>query len=272
MISVERYLDRIGHRGALIATEDTLASLHAAHSEAIPFENLDIHLGKALSSDIAALFAKMVLHRRGGYCFEQNGLFAAMLERIGFKVRPVLGRTTFGAKAPRPRGHLLSLVETGGRTWIADVGFGGHGLLEPVPFEMGRSHRAGGETYRVIASGNRGLELEMQTPDGWVSLYWFDEMPCYPVDVDVMNFYHSHSMDSFFYNNRVVASARRDRRLMLTNNEMKIVRGGDVEIRLIEDEATYLRVLLDDFDIELPPDAHAELRPHPSIGPASQVA
>lgn len=265
MVSIERYFERIRYGGSATPDEAVLAALHLAHAQAIPFENLDIHLGKAIGSDVSGLFTKMVLNRRGGYCFEQNGLFGAMLERLGFRTRHALGRVTFGAQVPRPRGHLLNLVEIGSRRWIADVGFGGYGLLEPVPFEPGREHRAGGETYRIVNAAGAGFELEMKGMEGWKSLYWFDETPCYAADVDVMNFYHSHSPASFFHQNRVVALAGRDRRVMLTNDELKVVRGGTAETRLIADEDAYCRVLAEEFGIELPGDPVADLRPHPSI-------
>ena len=263
MVDVDRYLERIGYSGSLKPTEETLAGLHLAHAEAIPFENLDIHLGKPISGDIEALFDKMVVCRRGGYCFEQNGLLSAMLEKLGFNLRRAMGRTTFNSPVPRPRGHLLSLVDVGGRCFIADVGFGGHGLLEPVPLERGAAHSVGGEIYRVVESAGNGMELEVMTGDAWKSLYWFDTSPCYPADVEVMNFYHSHSTDSFFNQNRVVALARRDCRRVMMNGEMKIVRGSAVETRLIEDEGAYRKALAEEFGLVL--DASARLRPHPAL-------
>lgn len=265
MISVDRYLERIGYSGTLKLSAEVLGALHLAHSEAVPFENLDIHLGRAIPGDPQALYDKMVVNRRGGYCFEQNGLFADMLERLGFRLRRVLGRTTFGAPAPRPRGHLLSLVEVEGRPWIADVGFGGHGLLEPVPFEIGPVHRSGDAAYRIVHSAGGGLELEMQAEAGWKSLYWFDEAPCYQIDIDVMNFYHSHSADSFFYQNRVVALAGRECRKTLTNAELKTISGSKTEARLIADEESYVKVLADEFGIVLPPEGVVSLRPHPAF-------
>lgn len=188
MLSTERYLDRIGHGGGAVPSEAALIALHAAHAQTIPFENLDIHLGRPISGEVAVLFDKMVLHRRGGYCFEQNGLFGAMLEEMGFHLRPLLGRTTFGSSVPRPRGHLLNLVEIGSRHWLADVGFGGHGLIEPVPFEIGRVHRVEDNAYRVTEAPGGGFELSMADGGAWKSLYWFDRSPCYPVDVELVNF------------------------------------------------------------------------------------
>jgi len=265
MISIDRYLERIGYSGSRSPTQDLLSALHLAHAETIPFENLDIHFGRPIRNDLEGLVDKLVVRRRGGYCFEQNGLFAAMLDGLGFRLRKVLGRATFGAPSPRPRGHLLSLVEVGSRRWIADVGFGGYGLLEPVPFEIGRLHTAGGETYRIVHVETGGFELEMKETECWKSLYWFDETLCYPVDIDIMNFYHSYSPDSFFHQNRVVALARRGLRKTLTNGELKIIRGTTVESLKIKDEDAYRRVLTKDFGIELPADCSSSIRPRPDI-------
>lgn len=263
MGDVDQYLERIAYSGSLNPSEETLAALHLAHAEAVPFENLDIHLGRPISGDLEVVFDKMIVRGRGGYCFEQNGLFSAMLEKLGFRLRRAMGRTTFGSPVPRPRGHLLSLVDVDHRTFIADLGFGGHGLLEPVPLERDVFHSVGGETYRVVDSAGGGMELEVMAGDAWKSLYWFDTSPCYPADVDVMNFYHSHSTDSFFNQNRVVALARRDCRRVMMNGEMKTVRGSGVETRQIADEITYRQVLADEFGIVL--DASARLRPHPAM-------
>lgn len=266
---IEQYLARIGQPFDIKTTEESLASIHLGHTENIPFENLDIHLGKPISSNINHLFEKMVLSKRGGYCFEQNGLLAAMLDMVGFKVRPVLGRTTFGASSPRPRGHLLSLVNIGDRTWIADVGFGGYGLLEPVPFELDSIYQGGGEDYRVVAAPAGGFELEMRDEEAWKSLYWFDTNPCYSVDIDVVNFYHSHAPESFFHQNRVIALARRDGRWMLTNAELKTIRNSRITISQIRDEAEYIQVLSETFGIDIA-DNRSRLRAHPAIPAVSE--
>lgn len=259
MISLPEYLKRIGlPHGPAEASEAALQTIHAAHAGSIPFENLDIHLGRPISNDLDAIFEKLVRQRRGGYCFEQNALLAAVLTELGFHTQLVLGRVTFGAKTPRPRGHLAVLAELNGRRWLADVGFGGYGLIEPVPFVPEVSQVAGGEVYRLTASAG-GWELLMQTGADWKSLYWFDEAPCYPVDISILNFYHAHCPESVFNQNRVVALAARQERRLLTNEEFKVIRQGVATTHRVADEEEYRLVLRQQFGIEL--SAAEQLRP-----------
>src|ERR1044072_486231 len=97
MIDVEMYLQRIGYDGPVLPTARVLSALHRAHLVAVPFENLDIHLGRRLTLDEDALFDKVVKRRRGGFCYEVNSLFAALLRRIGFEVTLLSARVARGA-------------------------------------------------------------------------------------------------------------------------------------------------------------------------------
>jgi N-hydroxyarylamine O-acetyltransferase len=127
-VDLVAYLARIDYAERLDPTVATLRNLHFAHATQIPFENLDILLGHPISLDLAALASKLVTARRGGYCFEQNTLFAAVLESLGFVVTRLAARVRFGSTAIRPRSHMLLSVAIDGVEWLADVGFGGEGL------------------------------------------------------------------------------------------------------------------------------------------------
>src|SRR4051812_34925996 len=117
------YLERIGYRGTLRPDRATLKALQRAHRLAIAFENLDIPLGRGIALAPGRLFEKIVTGRRGGYCFEQNGLFLAMLGALGFAARPLLARVWLGAEAVPGRTHTLNLVRLDGAELIVDVGF-----------------------------------------------------------------------------------------------------------------------------------------------------
>lgn len=262
MIDLSAYLHRIGlPLEPLPPTAATLQAVHAAHGRSIPFENLDIHLGRPISTELDVIFEKLVRRRRGGYCFEQNALLAAVLTALGFSTRLVLGRVTFGSRVPRPRGHLAVLVEVAGQPWLADVGFGGYGLIEPLRLAPDAEQAAGGETYRTSAGAAGGWEVLMRTQEGWKSLYWFDEAPCYPIDVAVLNFYHLHCPESTFNQNRVVALAELGCRRLLTNDEFKVIRPEGTHTYRVADEAEYRQVLAAEFGIELSP--AEQLRPRP---------
>ena len=131
-IDFKAYAARINYKGDFAPTLDTLRAVHLAHATHIPFENLDILLGRPIRLDIESITAKLIHGRRGGYCFEQNALFAAVLEAAGFGVKRLAARVRMGAAEVRPRSHMLLCVEAEGERWLADVGFGGEGLLLPV--------------------------------------------------------------------------------------------------------------------------------------------
>ena len=142
------YLDRVGFEGPARPDAATLIALHRAHLYAIPYENFDVQFGRPLTIDPEAAFEKIVGRRRGGWCYEMNGLFASALEAIGFTVtrlaggvrRDLMGEVMVG-------NHLVLKVDLEGGPWIADVGFG-DGVLEPFPLSEGPIE-AGGFSYRM---------------------------------------------------------------------------------------------------------------------------
>src|SRR5262249_54590872 len=130
---LDAYLRRIGYAGERRPTAAVLQQLHLAHATHIPFENLDILLGRPIRLDLEGLQAKLVRGQRGGYCFEHNTLFAAALEQIGFRLTRLGARVRFRVTRLLPRVHMALKVDVEGEAWLADVGFGGEGLLLPVP-------------------------------------------------------------------------------------------------------------------------------------------
>ena len=144
---VEPYLARVGYDGPLTPSVETLRALHRAHLLSISYENLDIHLGRRMELDPARIYAKLVERKRGGWCFEMNGLFAGVLRELGFAVTMVAG-TVGGARhgQGRPGNHLVLVVSLD-RPWLVDVGFG-DGFLEPLPLEPG-SYTGHGFEFRL---------------------------------------------------------------------------------------------------------------------------
>src|SRR5690349_12639194 len=137
MAWLDDYFERVDYRGPTEVSLDTLRGLHTAHVFHIPFENLDIHMGRPIKLDPPALIDKLIYHRRGGYCYEMNGLFSLVLETLGFKLDRLFARILFGASGLRPRSHQLSLVYLGSERYLADVGYGTRSLLAPLRFEEG---------------------------------------------------------------------------------------------------------------------------------------
>ena len=202
------YLHRTGAPTPRAADAATLAVLHRAHVAAVPFENLDVVLGRGVSVDLEQVQAKLVDRARGGYCYEQATLFGAVLERVGFAVDRVLARTGDPLEHPRPRSHLVLLVTspaTGDR-WLADVGFGS-GLLQPLALRADGPHRQGAWSYELVRGpGPRDTAWRLREHDGtgWTTIQTITEEPAYPVDVAVANENTSTSPGSPFTQRPVV--------------------------------------------------------------------
>ncbi|MCC3769101.1 arylamine N-acetyltransferase [Streptomyces sp. UNOC14_S4] len=224
------YMRRIGFEGQARLDGATLRALHRAHVAAFPFENLEILLGRPVRLDVAALQAKMVAVPRGGYCHEQNLLLAAVLERLGFSVTGIGARVRNGSAKPRPVTHFALAVELDGGRWLCDVGFGGEGLLEPLPLADGVRVRQGGWTFGIVREPTGLHVLRSLHPDGWFDLYTFGEEPRFPADCAVMNHYTATHPGSPFVSRAVVQRTEPGVRRSLVGSSFSVARSnGTVE-------------------------------------------
>jgi N-hydroxyarylamine O-acetyltransferase len=180
------YLTRIGHAGTLAATGETLHALHRRHVAAVPFENLDIPLGRGISTELDDVQDKLVRAGRGGYCYEHGVLFAATLDRLGYSVTRLLARVGPEESRPKPRTHMALHVRAEEGEWLADVGFGA-GLLEPLPWVDTVPRRQGGWTYRLTSRGERGWQVAERRGERWETLYGFVDEPVHASDVLMAN-------------------------------------------------------------------------------------
>jgi N-hydroxyarylamine O-acetyltransferase len=249
----DAYLARIGYEGSLAPTIETLKALHFAHVSAIPFENLDIVFGQTISLDLAHLQAKLVTARRGGYCFEQNALFAAVLESLGFDVVRLAARVRFGATEIRPRLHMLLEVKIGAGPWLADVGFGCSGPLYPISLVDLAENQQGAWAFRIRAEGDE-LILQSGESDGWLDLYAFTREPQYPVDYEIGNHYTSTHPHSPFVQNLVVQKGGLESRLILRNRERTLLKRTDKTTELIEGDLALVELLANCFGLHFPLD------------------
>jgi N-hydroxyarylamine O-acetyltransferase len=206
MVDLDAYLARIGLEG-----RPTLAELHTAHVGSFTFENLDPHRGVRVSLEPEDLEHKLVRDGRGGYCFEQNLLFASAAQQLGFEVEPMLARVRWGAPpgTVRPRGHLVLRVSRDGEVWHADVGFGGGTLLEPIPFGPGAEHEQAGWRFRVVAEGEE-LVLQSVSEGQWSDLYAFVPKAVPFVDLETSNWFTCAHPASPFVNGLLLSTQSRD--------------------------------------------------------------
>jgi len=255
-LDLDAYFDRIGYRGPRVPTLEVLHALTAAHAQAIPFENLDVCLGTSIELDADALFGKLVTRRRGGYCFEQNGLFLLMLAELGFAVTPLSGRVRLGR--PRDftpaRTHLFVRVALDGVAWLTDVGVGAASLTNAIRFDVEGEQPTAHETRRIVREEGRWFH-QIRYGDIWADVYEFtgEEMPF--IDRVVGNWYTSTHPQSHFRDKLMVARALPEgRRATILNREFTLrARDGRVETRTLSGDEELLAILAEHFGLVFPP-------------------
>jgi N-hydroxyarylamine O-acetyltransferase len=227
-----------------------LEALHLAHVTRIPFENLDIQLGLPIRLDLESLQAKLVHGGRGGYCFEHNTLFAAVLERLGFRLDTLEARVRLGNPELSSRAHMTLKVHLPEGPWLADVGFGGEGLLGPVPFG-GAEFRRFGDAHRLMAEGCRTV-LQSLKPEGWFDLYAAEPEPVHPIDRIVGNHFTSTYPASRFVTTLTAQLPTPEGRHVLRNRTYSVTRGGATDVRDVKDPDELLQLLREVFGLEFP--------------------
>jgi len=258
MVDIDAYLGRIGYGGVLAPTEACLIALHEAHLAAIPFENLDVVRGHGVRLDLPSLEAKLVRDRRGGYCFEHNTLFKAVLDRIGFGTQILIARVRLGLPPESgrvtARSHMVLKVETPGGSHIADVGFGANGLLRPIPLLPELVNHMPGAAFRLRQEGREWVLEGDVGSDSFSDCYAFTLEPQHSIDIEVANHYTATHPDSKFRLIPTAQQVRPDRRLALRGYRLEIHQHGTVETRELADEAERLALLAEEFGLSFPSD------------------
>lgn len=276
-MDLERYLRRIELAACPAADAEGLALLQLAHRQAIGFENLDVRLGRGIRIDSGAVFDKLVLRGRGGYCFEHNRLYSDALTLLGVENRPLLARVLLGIPAGvvPPRTHTLLLAQVEGRPWIADAGFGGS-YVPPMPLEHGaEAATPDGARHRLLCVGERGScagewRLERAGPvsatDGrcaphaeWQVQYVFDLSEVAQDDLEMSNHWTSTRPDTRFTSLHVASIVLPGGFAALSERQFTLYGQSGSETRVIEDAADYARTLRETFRIALSDDEAAAL-------------
>jgi N-hydroxyarylamine O-acetyltransferase len=250
-MDIKAYLNRINYHGALAPSADTLRELQIAHLLAVPFENLSIHSGEPIILDDQALFEKIVARRRGGYCYELNGLFAALLRSLGFKVEMLSAGVANSEAEFGPDFDHMTLLVTLEQRWLADVGFG-DSFLEPLLLDERGIQSQGERSYRIVPEGDYLILSQRETVGEWQAQYRFSLQPHRYADYAEMCHYHQTSPDSHFTKARICSRATPDGRVTLSG--MRLItttrEGGREEVAVADNDA-YAQLLSDHFGIDL---------------------
>ena len=247
-MDVDAFCERIGYDGARDPNADVLQALHRAFVLSVPFENLDIHLGRPILLDEAALFDKIVKRRRGGFCYEMNGLFAALLRALGFDVTLLSARVVgTDGKAGPEFDHLVLLVPLSERR-LADVGFG-DAFVHPLRLDASGEQPDDKGPCRIARDGGKRA-VERRTPEGaWKTLYFFTETPRRLDEFAGMCRYHQTSPDSPFTQKRFTTKPTGTGQVTLSEHTLIVTEQGTRTERELSGEEEYRSVLREQFDL-----------------------
>lgn len=253
-MDIRAYLDRIGYDRPVRLDVETLFGLQRTHLLTVPFENLDIHLGNPIQLNEQSLWDKIIIRKRGGFCYELNGMFAWLLKQIGFEVTYLNARVYNQAgKRGREFDHLTLLVRIPNdeTNWLADVGFG-DSFFEPLLFGYNGEQTQGSRAYRLEPVED-GIDLLRWDHDGgWGRQYFFDlQERAFPADYEASCKYHQTSPKSSFTREKVVSLATPDGRVTLDSKNLTITTNGKRIKRQLSGETEFQKLLKYYFGIEL---------------------
>ena len=248
-MDIEAYLERIDYRGSYAPTAQTLRDLQLAHLLTVPFENLSIHAGEQIVLEDEALFDKVVERRRGGFCYELNGLFAALLRALGFNVVMLSARVANAEGGFTPDFDHMVLKVLLDQRWLVDVGFGDT-FREPLLIDDSSVQEQIGRAYCIVSDDEYWTLMERKNGDEWKAQYRFNLQPYQYADYAEMCHYHHTSPESHFTQRRICSRATPGGRVTLS--EMRLIMttlGGDRQERVLTNEEEYVTMLRERFGI-----------------------
>lgn len=238
-VDLNAYFERIGYDGPCEPTMATLCAITRLHPDAIPFENLDVLLGRGISLAPADVAAKLITAGRGGYCYEQNGLLKRSLEGVGFQVQGLIARVQWmqpkGAP-PRPRSHMVLGVTLEGETWLVDAGFGGCVLTAPLRLFSDAVQETPHGRFRIVDVQTGGVverQVQADLSGHWSPLYQVAQGAWTDIDYEQVNYFTYTHPSSHFTWSMTVGRTTATARYALKNNRFtqRDVTGALVEQR-----------------------------------------
>jgi N-hydroxyarylamine O-acetyltransferase len=250
--NLDRYLARIGWSGSREPTLDTLAGVLGSHMRSIPFENLDVLLGRGVRIDLESVQEKLVVARRGGYCFEHGTIAQAALTHLGFAPAAHTARVILlRRREEAPLTHMVLTVPLAGRRFVVDPGFGGHAPLVPVPLCDGEEARHGYDRHRMVRRGDEWV-LEAIIDGAAVPLWTSPLAPAEPVDFLMANHFVSTFPLSPFVTNIMLRAFSPRGRVSMMNRDLTVRDGVRVDTSALSDRAALRSILVGDFGFDLP--------------------
>ncbi len=252
MLNTKAYLERINYHGSRAPTAETLRALQVAHLLTVPFENLSIHAGQPILLEDDVLFTKIVSNRRGGFCYEANGLFAVLLRALGFEVAMLSAEVANAAGEFGPAFDHMTLMVTLDQRWLVDVGFG-DSFLEPLLLDERVEQPQARRAFKISPDGDHLVLMRRDEGYEWKAQYRFALQPYTYADYAAMCLYHQTSPESHFTQSRICSRATEEGRITLSDMRFISTSNRDGEQvrheRTLTSEQEYAQALREYFGI-----------------------
>lgn len=249
-MNIDAYLERINYNGPRDVNAETLRALQVAHLMSVPFENLSIHAGEPIVLNEHALYTKIVDQRRGGFCYECNGLFAGLLRALGFDVAMLAAGVASPDGSFGPVFDHMALLVTLDERWLVDVGFG-DSFLEPLLLDTRADQQQGTRLFRLIEQDDHLILMRLNEGEDWQPQYRFTLQPYTFPDYEEMCQFHQTSPDSHFTKGLICSRATEDGRITLSDMRF-ITTSGPQRLRdeqILPSREEYDRILRDQFGV-----------------------
>ncbi len=256
-MNVDRYFARIGYTGPPTVTHRTLAAIHRQHMLTVPFENLDIPLGRRISLSPEALWNKLIVERRGGFCYELNSLFGRLLQAVGYRVEFLSARVWNGRQWGPDKDHMTLRVEADAGSWLADVGFG-ESFLVPLRLEAGLVQGAGFTPFRLVNQGD-SWTMQARRDEQWEDGYRFTLESHAPESFQEMCDYQQTSPDTLFTQRVVCSRATAGGRVSVAADRVIVTDDGVRQETTLPDAAAFRAALAEHHQIQVTPDEAAAI-------------
>jgi len=247
-MDIAAYLHRINYRGPLNRDGETLRQLHLAHLRSVPFENLSIHAGEPIVLNDDALFDKIVTRKRGGFCYELNGLFSALLRALGFQVDRLSAQVANAETEFSSDFDHMTLLVTLAERWLVDVGFG-ESFIEPLRLDKADPQVQDGRAYRIETADDYRLGLQLNDENVWKPFYRFKLQAYDYQDFEERCRFHQTSPESHFTKNRICSMLTTNGRVSIADTRLIVTESGERTEQPISSSEQYETLLRKHFGI-----------------------
>lgn len=223
---LQDYLERISYTGEIKPTIECVRQMMLCQLFTVPFENLDVQAGKIVSMNPDDIVEKIVYGKRGGYCYEVNGIFTMALQAIGIEVIFAAARPMFYPMR-RPKTHMVLVANIGGNDYLMDLGFGSHGLREPISLkQIDVEVHQGPDTYQLTKINDDEFLLQAKVNGEWANQFSFEPRHQEWIDFAPVNYLNSTHPEAIFVQKPLILLYNEKGRTILLGNTLKVIENG----------------------------------------------